>query len=447
VNVALTERDLESPDPLKLDREIARTADAVKAWRRRLRAGEGTDEDPFWSNRLVAGRTAFQVVTELPASDPLRVPLRRWIYRLAEQRINRAALSRIAEERRRTEHVISEPEHARLPLGAMLGRALGEPKRRDAWLASYLRSNDALGVAVTTLWERRQELASRMGLPGPDAIEAPGADVAGAATRFLERTGGMLELPRPTVGSLLGVALAEATAEGWPRHLLPRTLLDLFRDTDLFRGVELDPGALPEAHGPASFLRALVMVGAAWTDATAPRDQPFVVAHDPYGLRRHTMGALLGALPVLPTFARRTLGIDASKLVDHGRLVARALLVETRAGALRVLLRSPALAGRRAFREAFEGETVRAFGVPLRPEAAGTLWQPRADDPARFAGMLLAARKAELLREAHDVDWHRNPRATEQLRDESHTSPEPTTTDALLTEGADALYRLLSERL
>lgn len=443
-----TERDLENLDPLKLDREISAMADAVRRWRRRLRRGEGLADDPFWLGRWIAGRTALQVVRDLPPADPLRTPLLGWVYRLAEQRIDRAAIAQVASERQCIEHVVTEPERVRLPLAGVLDRALAEPGRRQAWLGSFLGATGGLGDAVATLWERRQEIAARMGLGTPDAIESPGADVQGVATRWLARTDDMLEGTLDQgLGGVVGAALGEAATEGWSGRLLPRTILDYFRGGDLFRDVDLDPGTLPLPRAPASTLRALAQVGAAWVDATAPGDQPFVVAHDPYGLERHTTGALFGALPVTAPFARHALGIDAARTEDHARILGRAVLIESRAAALRVVLRPAALAGRRAFREAFEYHAFRTFRVPLRPDAAGTIWQLHADDPQRFAGLLLSATRAAALQNHHNEDWFRNPRAIEQLRDEARVPPRRTTTDAALAEGADGLNDFLSRAL
>jgi hypothetical protein len=449
----LTERDLENPDPLRLDREIARAAEALRAHRRSLACGEGWDDDPFVTTRLVTGSTTFMAVQAMPDLDPLKVPLLRWVYRLADQRINRVALVRVAAESGVTEHVVSEPERARIPLSEMLNRGLASPKRREAWLGSFIGKSEQLGAAVATLWERRQEVAQRLRLSGPDSMEGIGASAPEAARAWLDRTrDAFTEIKEnnakafPGLGGLSGlvsVALAETAVEGWPRHLLPRTILDLFCETDLFRGVELDPGRLPEAFAPASFLRALTRVGAAWVDATAPNDQPFVVAHDPYGLRRRTMGALLGTLPASPAFARRALGVDGARLVDHRRGLSAALLVASRLAALRVLLRGPALAGRRALREAFESEVHRELGITLPATAAGAVFRLHEDDAQRFAGLLLSARTAAMLRDANDEDWYRNPRTVEQLRDEARLSPEPTTTDEALAEGAAALEAAL----
>ncbi len=445
--MALTERDLEELDPLRLDREIASAARAVRGWRRRLRDGDGLDEDPFWAARTIAGRSAFLAIRGMPESDPLRSRLLRWVYRLAEQRIDRAALVQIASERHRA-RVVSEPEHARLSTSSMLGLAFAEPGRRAEWLRSFVRMSGDTGRAVALLWERRQEVALRMALPGPDAIESPGLDVAPAASRWLDRTQDMLDgSAERTLAELIGLALAETAKEGSPSRLLPRTLLDLFRDSALFSGVDLDPGKLPAMRGPTSLSRALARVGAAWVDATAPHDQPFVVAHDPYGLRRRLFGALLGRLPAESSFARRALAVDTAKLRDHVRVFATALLIESRAAALRVLLRKAALEGRRSFAESFEDGVVRAFGVRLPPNVAGAVFRLHSDDPQRFAGLLLSSSFGRRLRDTHDEDFYRNPRAVEQLRDEAHLPPESQTSDAALIEAGDALYADLAHAL
>jgi hypothetical protein len=341
-----------------------------------------------------------------------------------------------------------EPERARRSLSDVLDRALAEPARREAWLSAFVRTTAPLGAATATLWERRREVASRLGLADPDALIAPGPDVPAAAERWLARTDSAFDdLARPTLAGLIDLALGTAAAEGWPSRLLPRTLLDLFRETELFRALDLEPGELPAAFGPASFLRALARVGAAWVDATAPRDQPFVVAHDPGGLARRRMGALLAMLPAASAFSRRALRVPAPRVPDHSRALSTALLVESRAAAFRVLLRPAAFAGARSFQAAFETGTERTFRVPVPPVAVGALWQLHGDDLQRFAGLLLAATQGTELRAAHDDDWYRNPRATEQLRDEAARPPDVTTTADALERGADALYAVLTTAL
>lgn len=445
--MALTERDLEALDPLKVDREIAEAARSQSLDVRALGEGQAPDSDPFFSRRLVTTRTAFHAVNELASNDPLREPLRRWIYRLTEHRINRAAMVRASHERYVEEHVVSEPVRAKITLSKMMERALSEPPRTRTWLDSFLRKSETLGGAVSVLWERRREVATRMGLSGPDEIEAPGTSAVREAQEFLERTDDVLaDFAGSDAESWIDVGLGRAAWEGWPRHLLPRTMLDFFRETDLFRSVDLDPGRLPSAFAPSSFVRAFLRVGAAWVDATAPRDQPFVVAHDPYGLRRRTIGALFGLLPTSRPFARRALGVDPSRMSAHLRALSGVWLVGARLAALRVLLRPHALEGRRSFRNAYEEETRRALLTPLPGSAAGALVRLHADDIQRFAGLLLAAALAERLTNEHDEDWYRNPRAIELLRDDSRLSPVPTTTDEALAVGGRALHDFIVDR-
>ncbi|HEX4337195.1 MAG TPA: hypothetical protein VH062_14855 [Polyangiaceae bacterium] len=437
----LTERDLESLDPLRLDRELAQVAASVRRWRRRLRSGGGLDDDPFLGARLVTGRRAFEAVRALPDYDPLRPALLAWIYRLAEQRIDAGAILAVTVAAQHTEHIVNDPERVKLSLSSLMMRALSEPGRRAAWLGSFERTAAPLGEAVSLLWERRQEVAARMGLRNPDDIESPGADVARAASAWLDRTADLLEGPaRMTLANVVDASLGERAREGWPRALTPWTILDLFRGSDLFRDVGMDPGTLPEAIAPASFLRAMARVGAAWVDATAPSNQPFVVANDAHGLRRRTVSALFGALPWSAPFARRALGLSGDRLVEHRRALGVSVLVATRAAALSVLLRAGALTGRRAFHDAFEEQVARAFRLALKPELAGAIFRIHAGAPQRFAGMLLAGRQAKQLVEECEDDWYRNPRAVERLRDEARLSPETKTTDDALTEGADALY-------
>jgi hypothetical protein len=440
----LTERDLEDPDPLRLSREIAEVSRRVTLFRRRLAAGH-IEGDPFFVGRIVTGKRAFDAVRSLDATDPLRRSLERWVYRLAEGRINQASILEVARERHQTEHVISEPERAKMTLSRVLTKVLGEPPRRKAWFASYVRASDGLGSAVAKLWERRAEVASRMGVDHPDAIESPGAMVVRDAQAWLGRTSDVYVEVSGKPDRFFEVALGAGANEGWPRHISPMVLSGLFHETDLLRGLDLDPGDLPPALAPASFLRALARVGAAWVDATAPDDQPFVIAHDPYGLRRRTVGSLFGLLPAQRSFAGRALGVDASRLAEHRRALWGVVLLESRALALRAILRRSALQGARMFRETFEARVADAFHLNVPPLAAGSLWTPRADTEQRFAGLLLAAGEAVRLRNAHDEDWYRNPRASEDLRDEARRSPEPETSQDALARGAEALLAEITD--
>src|SRR5262249_12617314 len=139
--------------------------------------------------------SAFHAVRDLPEADPLRAALLPWLYRLAEQRINGYSLVAVTVAAKHTEHVVSEPERVKTSLSGLLARALAEAPRRAAWLAAFVEQCGPLADATTLLWERRQEVASRMGLASPDDVESPGGGVAGAASAWLDRTRDMLEGP------------------------------------------------------------------------------------------------------------------------------------------------------------------------------------------------------------------------------------------------------------
>jgi hypothetical protein len=409
-------------DTLQLDRELARAARHWQTWRRRLRAGEGFDEDPFEPSRAALGRATFDAVSELQDADPLKRPLARWVYRLAEQRINRAALVAV-EVARRAPRVVDAPEHTRLSLQDMLQHALREAQRRSGWLASYVDHAEPLSNATALLWQRRREVAERLNVA--DEWEQPAAQLTTAAEAWLKTTRDAAHelLPGRSLAALVEGALGREASDGWPARITPRSLQELLAPTGFLDRVALDPGRLPEAVAASSVMRALARVGAAWIDALAPDGQPFVIAHDAYGLERRRAGALFAGLALSPLFLKKQLGLGRARAAAHRRALGRIVLIESRAAALRVLLRRPALAGARAFGEAFETLTERAFGFGVAPVAAGTLFRLHGDDGQRFAGLLAAAAQSRRLVEEHDEDWFFNPRAADQLRSEAMRPP------------------------
>jgi hypothetical protein len=222
-----------------------------------------------------------------------------------------------------------------------------------------------------------------------------------------------------------------------------RTSTEFFRETRLLDGLDLDPGELPRALAASSFLRALAQLGAAFSDALEPKALPFVVARDPRGLRRHTLSALFGTLPLSSAFAKRALDVGSSALADERRALARVVLLASRALALRVVLRPAALEGTAVFRSAFEERVEQTFGAAVPPTLAGSLWRLSIEDGQRFAGLLSAAVQAERLCEEHDEDWYRNPKAAERLREETALVPDTSTSRDALERGAAALERWL----
>jgi hypothetical protein len=435
-------------DPIGLDRELARVARAWAGWRRQLAMGEGLDQDPFVGARELTGRATFTALSELDPTDPLRAPLMRWVYRLMEQRIDAAVLCAIASERSVERHVIEEPQRDRVTLAELLRRALDDPARHADWLASFIPRCDRHSAAVALAWERRQEMALRLGLDEFDALDPDAARIVASAQRWLDASDALAaEWRTHSLSQLVGTALASEAIRGWPARLTLRTLADFFRETRLLDGLVLEPGPLPPALAPASFLRGLARLGVAFSDALAPRALPFAIAFEPRGLRRRTLGATFAAVALGPAFSRRALGLGADAARTHARALWRAVLLESRAQALRVIVRAAALSGRSALETTFEEQAERVFGVHVPRVAAGSLWRLHVDDPQRFAAIMLGALRVERLIEQHDEDWFRNPRAADQLRSETSLPPESALEGDALDAGRSALLRRLTSEL
>lgn len=439
---------LDELDPLRLDRKLREARAVWVQWRRALRSGHGYEFEPLLAYRAVSGRTLFQRLRDLGDRDPLAPALARWVYRLAEQRINAEALSALEFERRGRTHVIEAPEHAQSSLSEMLERALTEAPRRAAWLEAFMTRAETLAAYGAVLWERRAEIARRMGIESPDTLELCNPDIASVAAQWLSETRDMADaFRRSTPSGYVELSLGHDFDKGWPSRLGLRQLAESFRDTRLFDGLRLVTGDFPEAVAGSSFLRGLLRLGAAWAEAAAPPHQPFVIAHDAYGLRERTAGALFAGLGLSPSFSRKALGFSVAQARERTRAVARVVLLFTRAGALRVSLRAPALLGRSTLTEAFENGVAETFGFGLRGALAGSLFRLEVDDAQRFAGLLLAAAETERLVNQHDEDWFRNPRSVDQLRSEAELSPETACTTVELELGRRALLRVLREAL
>jgi hypothetical protein len=392
----------------------------------------------------VLGRRAFYELGELK-SDPIAPAVKRWVYRLTAERVTSDLLVELSQRLRREEHPLSEPDDGRYTLATMLRRGIGAGPKPALWLGQALKHTERVHELVLQLWERRQELAARLSLPSPDAISAPCAEFYEHAERWISDTEAPWQTPALiTPAALVQQALGDAGALEWPARLAPRTLLDFFADSRLLEGLDLDPGRLPEGLGPTSYMRALARLGAAFLDASAPRDQPFAIAHDAYGLDRRRHGALFALVLMNPEFLRRRLGAGKDAIKSAQRSFGTSLLIASRIAALRVLLRRAALTGGKAFLETFEEQSVRVCRVDLPRRTAGVFIRLHDDDPQRFAGLCLGARMLSRLTEEHDEDWFRNPRAIDQLRSEAALPPAFHTDPEALTQGASLLSGILN---
>jgi len=425
--------------PFELDRELTRVVPRARAAYRALRTGSEVTltvpevlRDPETLDRLAADK-----------SDPIAPPVLRYLYWLELMRL---ALPREGERVRRyrgAHHALDKPLSGHFTWRELLGHALRDAARRPALLDVLCERGDALRDAGSRLFELRAELPSFWGRSRAE-LELPHPDIPEQARRLLRDTTdafGSLELR--DLAAVLNAGLAHAAADGWPRQLSLRSLNELLGNADWLSGLRLDVGQFPAPLSAASFLRGLLRLGSAWTEALAPAAQPFSIAHDPFGLSRATHGALFALVPLAPSFLKRQLGLGKERAVGHARALTQSWLIYARLLALRVLLAEPALAGPSALREAFSEHGASAFGFEPPPEAAGLFCRPRLGDAQRLAGVLLAANLADQLADEHDEDWFRNPRAIEQLRAEARMPPAVTCSTESLEAGVGALKQTL----
>jgi hypothetical protein len=447
--------------PLDLDRALARAAGQWRSWKLRLRtdrdAEEAREDEPLEPFRNITGQSAFQELAEL-RQDPLRVPFQRWVLRLAEQRVNHEILTRLESERRKPREMPDAPLRGSVSIADLLRNGLADAPRSAIWFRLFLQHAAPVSAHSVELWQRRREFTRRMGIDPAaplDAVFAPAtpsteaAPLGAAPPRApslpapvkMPLEGGLAaglglarrlsavtrerirELGARGPAELFACALGRDVPGDWPARLTPERLRDYFRGGDLLRSLELQGEPLPASLGAASSCRALSILGSAWHEALAPTDQPFVVAHDAYGLGRHEAGALFALLPLNAGFLLRHLGVSKHALGDVQRRVAQLWLIDLASAAFRVQLHGPALGGERGFREEFAELASRELSISLPREVAGAVLQLGVEDEQRLVGRLLAARRAQELTDAHDEDWFRNPRAIEQLRAEARRPP------------------------
>ncbi|HXK20640.1 MAG TPA: hypothetical protein VNG33_22670 [Polyangiaceae bacterium] len=433
-------RDL---SPFELDRELAKTVPRARAAYRALHTGRHVKlsvPDVLNDPETLDGLASEQ-------SDPIAPPLVRFLYWLE---LMQRALPREGERLRRyraEHHALDKPLSGHFTWRELLGHALRDGARRPALLDVLLERGDDLRDAGTRLFELRAELPSFGGRSRAE-LELPHPEIAAHALGFLKASAdalGSLELG--SLADVLERGLAPEAADGWPRQVSVRSLHDLLGSSDWLSGLRLDIGGLPVALSAASFVRGLLRLGSAWSEALAPAGQPFCIAHDPFGLSRAEAGALFASLPLSPVFLKRQLGLSKEDSMSHARALSQSSLLFARQLALRVLQDAPALNGPSALGNAFSEHATLALGFEVPPGAAGLLFRPRLGDAQRLAGFFLAAAHTIELADDHDEDWHRNPRAIEQLRAEAHQPPSATCTTEALEAGARALTQTLTARL
>jgi len=433
-------------DPFHVDRKLAEAAGAWLAWRRALRGGAGRDHRFERLGAFASHELVLELRAAGSAGDPLAPSLAAWAHRL---HLEHGTLELVAGRERalRSErHALSTPEPGKFTLRELLDAALADTKgARQSVLAALSASSGAVDDFELERWERRIQLSNALGDTGADGAALPSPVAEARARTFLEATDELMsELGAKDLSTLIELALGRGSVASWPARLTGRSLAGLFDEAKWLDHVAFEFDELPRPLGASSHLRGLVAFGGAFASALAPAKLPFVVAHEPFDLRGATFGALFALVPFGESFARRKLDVPRARLSEHRRVLARAMLVGARALALRVLLRAPTLAGRRALTEAYPELVFRVLGVELPARAASVLFRSRISDPERFLGLLAGAERVERLQRTHDEDWYRNPRAVDELRESTRQSAPSAPSEEAFERGSRELAELLS---
>jgi hypothetical protein len=422
-------------DPILLSREFQRANELRAAWERGLHDAPDPDDCPLGVYRALLSSERSEHIRARADDDPLKEPLLRWSWLLTERRVNQAWYARAAYLRYgRTLHV-DEPEKGNFTAAQGVHNALAQPACRAHWLAAlpalFAEHSRVLGVH----WQRRRELSRRLDFD-LDTIELPSPEVVAIAREWLAASAELArEFRARTLADVVALGLARESDRGFPSRINETTFLGWFGEAGFLRDLEPRAPRWPEPLGAASFYRALVQFGRAFRTAAVSDTQPFVVAHDPYGLEAWHSGFVFAGLLGSPKFLRRRLELSAEHALATRRALARVELFASRWLAFTVTLRALSLSSYDRLRKDLPELAHAALGVELHPDLALSLPRQNDDDAQRFAGWALAREQLRVLQEAHDEDWFRNPRAVDQVRSEAQLSPRTRVTDEQLRVG------------
>jgi hypothetical protein len=435
-------------DVRTLDRDIARAARAERGFWRTLRADANRAADDAWYEpvRHVTTRAAFQEVSDLASTDPMREALLAWIHRLSLTRIARGPLIAVAKARQDATLHLEKPDAGQHSVRTIVRHVLAEPERAKAraWLEGLAASRSPLLGHEKALREAMQEITARLGVADPGAVASfDRAVVAEQAERLLRRTddlAGTLFAGADDLAGLVAQLVARDVPGVWPTRPDARWLSDQFQGSPLLQGLSLDLGPTPDALGAASFARALARLGAAYARSAVLSAAPFVATSDPSDLHPMRRGALFASLAADPVFLRKQLGLSR----DAAEAATRALAV-TFLAALRLAAVSATIDVSRASATTIAEAVADALKVPVAPELSGVFPRLSQRAPERVAAALLARADALELKGAFDDDWFRNPRGLFRLRELDAAPRAPRLPSETLRDTAEPLAKALEE--
>jgi hypothetical protein len=412
-------------NPIALEKLAEQLEAMIFNFQLRLKKSEIDESGPFIGTPALTERAAFQEIRESKLPEELKTAWLRFCFRFTEARINGPHRAALAQAYRVERHLIDERLPITMSLQEMNFCVLSMRGQRQRYLDILANRASNYRTLTFELWTRRVELASRAGFTSLDAIEAPTTGLVALAQSVLKRTEpAYADLVSSHLEGLIDAALASETQQGYPTKLSPRQLREFLGESGYFQGLELRVKPLPFPLAPTSYGRALMRLGEGMVDASAPRGQPFVIARDPSGLLRRTLGALLGSLLESEVFQRQKCQISKVHADGQARELTVSGLIHLRVCALQVLLRAELCSSRRSSLESnYEALCHETFGFALPSGLLGLFPRIPPDAGQRLLGWCLANEWRHRQIEEFDEDWFRNPRGIERIRETIHQTP------------------------
>jgi hypothetical protein len=435
-------------NPIQLAKQARDLYAAVCQWQYRLRLGDIDETGPFIGKPPLTERDAFRVIAELSEPVPIKQAWTRWAFRLTEARVNAQLLAAMAQAYRVELHQLEQPEPVETTLWELLHRTLNRPNERLLWVSALSVNTRRLRRVALELPARQNEIARRAGFTSAAELTAPAEDLPGWAERLLLATDDVYrDLIPHEFAPWLDAALAISADRGWPAQLNPRTLQPILGSREWLDGLELPPRAIPAPIAASSFARGLYQLGSAMHAAAMPKQEPFVVANDPYGLYRHTLGCLCAQLTSSTQWQLDVLSLSRPHAAKQARAMLVSQLIYARTSALAVLLWDRSCQSASSANRDFEELSHRALGFAMPLGLCGVIPRLHVDAGQRLVSQWLASRWRRNLIAEFDEDWFRNPRGIEAVR-ERLSRVLPTSVDKQeLSTSLDAFVTDLQEAL
>ena len=408
-------------DPLDWDRQVQNGHQLVEHFRLALRVDPlaADPSGPFIGVPFVTTRAAFSKIRELPEGLPLREPLLRWAFRLADARVNAELEQHLAVAWRSEVIVLDSPRPVHTTRANLLTQVVRDAAARGTWLQLLGDQLHGMSESTSLLWQRREELAKRAGFENLAVATGVVPRLDEHVSRWLQQF--KARSPHSRQRDPMGyfqTALATSASQGWPAHLTAQSVASLLGPREWLRRTVREP-RWPQLIGPTSFMRALFELGRELAFAWAASTHPFVMVHSAGGQAQHRMGYLLASLPLNVEWQKRVLGLRNDQAREQVRTLANALTYHAAWLCIKARLARAAGVSASELRLVYVQDLIENYGFELPKVFAGQLPRLDFDDGHRLVGLWSALSDHERLRSSFDSDWFRDPRAIESLLEQA----------------------------